>query len=180
MAMSKLMKSGNDMLSSICENPPIPLICKPRKKENVDGSNVDKTQLIKLKFFMDPRNTVSKYDCHSFVFKDGCAEEWVKWLMAYHEIESLMPLKEPDDKSMILRTLLKGQALLYLEHHLRKRLDAEDVELPDDDLLELVIRDIGLEYIHRCTIRVQKYYTRRGLFMGPNTSMHQFVEWLNL
>jgi hypothetical protein len=48
-----------------------------------------------------------------------------------------------------LRTLLKGQALSYFEHHLRKRLDAEDSELPDSDLLELVIRDVGLEYIPR-------------------------------
>ena len=58
-------------------------------------------------------------------------------------------------------------------------LDDEDAELPDIDLLELVIRDIGLEYIPRRTIRVQKYYMRRGLFMGPSTSVQQFVERLN-
>jgi hypothetical protein len=46
-------------------------------------------------------------------FKDGCAEEWVKWLIAYGEIESLMILKEPADKIKMLRTLLKGQALSY-------------------------------------------------------------------
>ena len=62
---------------------------------------------------------------------------------------------------------------------MRKRLDAEDAELPDNDLIELVIRDIGLEYIPRRAIRVQKYYMRRGLFMGPSTSVQQFVERLN-
>jgi hypothetical protein len=89
--------------------------------------------------------------------------------MAYCEIEYLMPLKEPADKSKMFRILLKGQDLSYLENHLRKRLDAEDAKLPDNDLLELVIRDIGLEYIPRQAISVQKYYMRRGLFMGPNT-----------
>jgi hypothetical protein len=44
--------------------------------------------------------------------------------MAYLEFEFLMPLKEPADKRKMLRTLLKGQALSYLEHHLRKRLEA--------------------------------------------------------
>jgi hypothetical protein len=71
------------------------------------------------------------------------------------EIESLMLLKEPADKSKMLRTLLKGQALSYLEHHLRKKLDAEDAELLRNDLLELLIRDIGLEYIPRQANRVQ-------------------------
>jgi hypothetical protein len=55
------------------------------------------------------------------IFKDGFPEEWIKWLMAFREIESLMPLKEPADKTRIFRNLLKGQALSYFEHHLRKR-----------------------------------------------------------
>jgi hypothetical protein len=155
--------------------PPIPFISKSSKTENVDGANVDKREFIKLEFFMDPNNPASKYACHFVTFKHGCAKDWVKWLMAYREIESLMPLKEPAHKIKMLRTLLKGQALSNLEHHLRKRLDAEDAELPENDLIELVIRDIGLEYIPRCAIRVQKYYMRRGLFMGPNTSVQQFV-----
>ena len=62
---------------------------------------------------------------------------------------------------------------------MKKRLDAEDAELPDNDLIELVIRDIGLEYIPRRAIRVQKYYMRRRLFLGPSTSVQQFVERLN-
>ena len=45
--------------------------------------------------------------------------------------------------------------------------DAEDADFPENDLLELVIRDIGLEYIPRRAIRIQKYYMRRGLFMVP-------------
>jgi hypothetical protein len=44
-------------------------------------------------------------------------------------------------------TLLKGQALSSFEHHLRRRLEAEDTELSDNALIELVIREleIGLE-----------------------------------
>jgi hypothetical protein len=44
----------------------------------------------------------------------------------------------------MVRTLLKGQALSHFEYHLRKRLEAEDSELPDNGLLELVLIDVGL------------------------------------
>jgi hypothetical protein len=101
--------------------------------------------------------------------------------MAFREIENLIPMKEPADKTRILPTLLKGQALSYFEHHLMRRLEAEDSEVPDNELIELVLRDVGLEYIPKRTIRMQKYYMRqeRGLYMGLNTSVQQFIERLN-
>jgi hypothetical protein len=101
--------------------------------------------------------------------------------MAFHEIENLMPMKESADKTRMFRTLLKGQALSYFEHHLMRRLEAEDSEVPDNELIELVLRDVGLEYIPKCAIRVQKYYMRqtRGIYMGLNTSVQQFIERLN-
>jgi hypothetical protein len=64
-------------------------------------------------------------------------------LMYFHETEYLMPLKEPVDKTRIFRTLLKGHALSYFEHHLMRRLEAEDSEVPDNHLIELVLRDIS-------------------------------------
>jgi hypothetical protein len=48
--------------------------------------------------------------------------------MAFREIENLMTMKEPVDKTRIFRTLLKGQALHYFEYHLMRRLEAEDSE----------------------------------------------------
>jgi hypothetical protein len=74
-------------------------------------------------------------------------DELIKWLMSFREIENLISLKEPDDKIRMFRTLLKGQALSSFEHHLRRRLEAEDSELSDNALIELVIRElkIGLE-----------------------------------
>jgi hypothetical protein len=56
--------------------------------------------------YMDLSNPASKYARHFIIFKDGCTEDWVKWLMAYREIENLMSLKEPADKSEMVRTLL--------------------------------------------------------------------------
>jgi hypothetical protein len=47
-------------------------------------------------------------------------------------IENLMPMKEPGDKTRILPTLLKGQALSYFEHHLMRRLETEDSDVPDN------------------------------------------------
>jgi hypothetical protein len=102
--------------------------------------------------------------------------------MAFREIENLMPMKESANKTRIFRILLKGQSFSLFEHHLLMRLEAEDSEVPDNELIELVLRDVGLEeYIPKCAIRMQKYYMRqpRGLYMGLNTSVQQFVERLN-
>jgi hypothetical protein len=64
-----------------------------------------------------------------------------------------MTLKEPADKSKMVRMLLKGQSLYYFERHLKKRLGAEDTELPDE----------GLEYI-------PNRFMRRGRFLRYNMS----------
>jgi hypothetical protein len=62
-----------------------------------------------------------------------------------------------------------------------RRLEAEDSDVPDNELIELVLRYVGLEYIPKRAIRVQKYYMRqpRGLYMVLNISVQQFVERLN-
>jgi hypothetical protein len=67
--------------------------------------------------------------------------------------------------------MLKGQALLFFEHHLMRRLEAEDSEVPDNELIELILRDVGLEYIPKRANCVQKYYMRlpSGFYMGLNT-----------
>jgi hypothetical protein len=57
----------------------------------------------------------SKYSRQFAIFKDGCPEDWIKWVMAFREIENLMPLKEPADKTRMFRSLLKGQALSCFE-----------------------------------------------------------------
>jgi hypothetical protein len=76
---------------------------------------------MKLAFLMVPDNPTSKYFQRFAIFKDGCPQDWIKWVIAFREIENLMPMKEPVDKTKIFWTLLKGQALSYFEHHLRKR-----------------------------------------------------------
>jgi hypothetical protein len=74
---------------------------------------------------------------------------------------------------------LRGQALSYFEHHLRKRVEAEDSEVPDNEVIELVLRDVGQEYIPKHAIHVQKYYMRQGIYLGLNTSVQKFEESLN-
>jgi hypothetical protein len=88
-------------------------------------------------------------------------------------------MKKPADKTRMFRTLLKGQALSYFVHHLKRRLETEDSDIPDNELIELVLRDVGLEHIPKHAICVQKYYMRRGLYMVLNISIQQFVERLN-
>jgi hypothetical protein len=107
-----------------------------KKADKVDGPDADKSEWIMWEFLMDPDNPAlgSKYSRQFAIFKDGCRipEDWIKWVMAFRKIENLMSMKEPADKTRIFRTLLKGQALSYFEHHLMKRLEAEDSEVPDN------------------------------------------------
>jgi hypothetical protein len=84
---------------------------------------------------MDPDNPSSKHSRQFAIFKDGFPEKWIKWLMAFCEIENLTPMEEPTDKIRMFRTLLKCQALSYFEHHLMMSLEAEDSDVPDNDLI---------------------------------------------
>jgi hypothetical protein len=68
-------------------------------------------------------------------------------VMVFRDIENLMPMKKPADNTRMSRTLLKGQTLSYFDHYLMRRLEAEDSEVPDNELIELVLRNVGLEYI---------------------------------
>jgi hypothetical protein len=168
MAMSNFSKSSAALPPSVHKNPfPIPFVSKVKKMDKIDGPDADKSEWIKLEFLMDPDNPIlgSKYSQQFAFFKDGCRvpEDWIKWVMAFRVIENLMPMKEPADKTKMFRTLLKGQALSYFEHHLMRRLEAEDSDVPDNKHIELVLRYVGLEYIPMRAIYVQKYYMRQGL-----------------
>jgi hypothetical protein len=151
--------------------------------EKADWPDTDKSEWIKLEFFMDPDNLASgsKYSRKFYFFKDQYPEEWIKRLIAFREVENLMPMKKPADNTRMLRTLLKAQALSYFQHHLMRRLEAEDSQIPDNKLIKLLLRDVGLEYIPKRAIHMQNYYKSQqwGLYMGLNTSIQQFVESLN-
>jgi hypothetical protein len=104
-----------------------------KKMGKVDSLDKDKSEWITLEFFMNPDNPASKYSQQFAIFKDGFPEDWIKWAMAFREFDNLMLLKKPIGKTRMFQTLLKGQALFYFEHHLRRRLEAEDSELPDQE-----------------------------------------------
>jgi hypothetical protein len=147
--MSKFSKSSAALPPSVLKNlPPIPFLSKVKKVDKVDGTDTHKSEWIKLEFLMDPENPAwaSKYSWLFDVFMDGyrIPEHWMKWVMAFREIENLMPMKEPADKTRMFRTLLDGQGLSYFEYHLMRRLEAEDSDVPDNELIELVLRDVGL------------------------------------
>jgi hypothetical protein len=131
-----------------------------KKMDKVDGPDADKSEWIKYKFLMDPDNPAwsSKYSRQFSIFKDGCRvlEGWIKWVIAFWENENLMPMKEAADKTRIFWTLLKCHDLSYFEHHLRRRLETENSDVPDNELIELVLRDVGLEYIPKRAKKVQK------------------------
>jgi hypothetical protein len=108
-----------------------------KEMDKVDGPYTDKSEWTKLEFLMYPDNPVSgsKYSRHFSIFKGRFPEDWIKCLMAFREIENLMPMKEPAGKSRMFRTLLKGEVLSYFEHHLMRRLEAEDSDVPDNEII---------------------------------------------
>jgi hypothetical protein len=59
------------------------------------------TRTSKLEFLMNQDNPASEYSRQFAIFKDGCPKEWIKWVMVFREIENLMPMKEPADKTRV-------------------------------------------------------------------------------
>jgi hypothetical protein len=115
MAMSKFSKFSASLPPSVSEKPPpIPFLSNVKKMDKVDGTDADKSEWIKLEFLMDPDNPASKYSRQFDIFKDGCLENWIKWVMAFREIGNLMPMKEPANKTRMFRTLLKVKPCLIL------------------------------------------------------------------
>jgi hypothetical protein len=55
----------------------------------------------------------------------------------------------------------EGSCMYYFEHHLRRRLVVEDSDIFDNELIELMPRCEGLEYIPKQAICMQKYYMRQ-------------------
>jgi hypothetical protein len=84
-----------------------------KEMDKVDGSDTYKSEWIKFEFLMDLDIPVSKYSRKFAIFKDGCPEGWIKWMMDIREIENLMPMKEPAGNTRMFRTLLKSQSLKH-------------------------------------------------------------------
>jgi hypothetical protein len=84
--------------------------------------------------------------------------------MPFCEIEKLISLKELADKTRMIRILLEGQAFSYPELYLSGKLVAEVSELPDNDLIEQVLRDIVLEYIPKYSIRLKNVISGKQRF----------------
>jgi hypothetical protein len=116
MAMSKFSESATALPPSMRENPPTTFVSNVKKIDKVYGPEADKSEWIKLEFLMDWDNPASKYSRQFSIFKDRCPEEWIKWVMAFREIENLMLMQESADKTRMFRTLLKGQALSYFQY----------------------------------------------------------------
>jgi hypothetical protein len=55
--------------------------------DKVDGPDADKSEWIKFEFLMDPDNPAwgSEYSWQFAIFKDGCPEDWIKWVMAFQD-----------------------------------------------------------------------------------------------
>jgi hypothetical protein len=77
----------------------------------VDGPDTDKSEWIKLECLVDSENPDSRYSEQLAIFKDGFPEERIKSFMAIREIESLITLKEPADKTRMFWTSKKSMHL---------------------------------------------------------------------
>jgi len=78
------------------------------KRLEADGSDTEKVESLRFEFLVDPSNPNTRFTKEFFIFKDQTTEEYIKWLMGYRDLELLMPLKEPLERTKMLCTLLKG------------------------------------------------------------------------
>jgi hypothetical protein len=101
-----MSKFSKHILPTMRENPPIPFVTKLKKLE-AEGANSDKVEFIRFEFLVDPSNPATRFSKEFFVFKDGSPQEYIRWLMGYRDLELLMPLKEPSDRTKMLCTMLK-------------------------------------------------------------------------
>jgi hypothetical protein len=83
-------------------------------KELVDS---DKVESIRFEFLVDPSNPATRFSKEFFIFKDRSPEEYIRWLIGFRDVELLMPLKEPSDRTKMLHTMLKGRAHSLFEYH---------------------------------------------------------------
>jgi hypothetical protein len=142
------------------ENP-IPFFTKLKKLE-ADGTDSDNVESIRFVFLVDPSIFATQFSKEFLIFKDRSTEMYPRWLIVYRDMELLMPLKEPSDRFKILCKMLKGRVFSPLDYNLSKRCGSEDIAVTDHELLELVIRVLGLGYTSRRSTRVQKYYMRKS------------------
>jgi hypothetical protein len=104
----------------------------------------DRSEFIKPDILVDPKRPEPRYFREFLIYREGGSEYCIKCLMRYKDIKTSLPLKDPMEEAKVLRTYLKGSAYAQFEYHLRKRLGAKNVQIPDTDLLEIFIEDVGL------------------------------------
>jgi hypothetical protein len=69
-----------DDISSVCENRLITFVFRAKNMDKLDEPDAEMSEYIKLYFLMDPENLASNYFQQFAIFKDGCPEEWIKWV----------------------------------------------------------------------------------------------------
>jgi hypothetical protein len=85
-------------------------VTNPKKLE-AEGVDSDKVESIRFDFLVDPSNPATRFSKEFIIFKDGSPEDYIRWLIGQRDLELLMPLKEPSDRTKMLRTMLKGLSL---------------------------------------------------------------------
>ena len=81
-----------------------------KKKKKKDSEDEDDTQYKKIKVPIgdDPEQTT---EWKVPIFENGEPEEWIKWVLQFHQLVDAYPSNDPDHKNNIIRTLLQGEAL---------------------------------------------------------------------
>ena len=91
--------------------PPAIPFDKPSKRDLTVQEDKDKFKTFEVKLDNNnPDSPTVKYNC--LVWEQGSPEDYVKWLMAYTELEEAYPLDTPSKKIDVIRSLLKGEELL--------------------------------------------------------------------
>jgi hypothetical protein len=99
------------------------------KKVEAEGADSDKVESIRFEFLLTPPTLQPDFPRSSSFFKDGSPEEYIRWFLGYCDLELLIPLIEPSDRTHMLRTMLKGWALPLFEYHVTKDVVVKTLKL---------------------------------------------------
>jgi len=94
---------------------------------------------VRFEFLVDPSNPNTRFTKEFFTFKDGTPEDYIKWLMGYRDLELLMPLKEPLERTKMLVEIVLSRLIEEEE-----RRDKREKESLVNVIFKVVITNLTL------------------------------------
>jgi hypothetical protein len=106
--------------------PPAIPFEKTTEKKSDSKDDKDKYKVFEIKIDKADKES-STIEQNVKIFEQGTPEQYVQWLEDYRELEAAMPLKKPEQKVNVIRSILKGSYLETFNNCVGDKPDNKDV-----------------------------------------------------